>query len=133
MSPVMETQNLNRFNAVRSGIDSTFMVMLESMDSLPGIAILKLSFTLWQRLLGTASVLNRHEIRMDKPCVYTRPGGSGMDRICYLVPNGSTYECDPIWNHTVPGSNRSTVNRVDPIPNGSEHVRSRVNVALVLC
>ena len=61
-----------------------------------------------------------------------------MDRICYLVPDGSTYEGDPIWNRTVPvfvvvpckqGEIRTTV---DPIPNGSEHIRSRVNVALVV-
>ena len=29
------------------------------------------------------------------------PGGSSMDQIFSLVPNGSTYESDPIWNHTV--------------------------------
>ena len=74
---------------------------------------------------------------MDRPCVYMGPGGpggSGTDRICYLVPNGSTYEGDPIWNPTVPVSNQSRVNRVDPylvdpIPNGSEHIRSCANVA----
>ena len=55
-----------------------------------------------QRLHGTGSVWNRYEIGTDKPCVYTRPGGSGTDRICYLVPNGSTYEGDPMWNRTVP-------------------------------
>ena len=26
--------------------------------------------------------------------VFTRPGGSGMDRICYLVPSESIYEGD---------------------------------------
>ena len=57
-----------------------------------------------------------------------------MDQICYLAPNGFTYERDPIWNRTVPVLNRSRVNRVvgtilDPIPNGSEYIRSRVNVA----
>ena len=26
----------------------------------------------------------------------------GTDRICYLVPNGSIYEGDPMWNRTVP-------------------------------
>ena len=31
----------------------------------------------------------------DKPCVHTGPGRSGRDRICCLVPNGSTYEDDP--------------------------------------
>ena len=29
-------------------------------------------------------------------------GGSSADRICYLVPNGSTYEGDFMWNRTVP-------------------------------
>ena len=42
---------------------------------------------LWQRLHWTGSVW---------------PGGSGTNRICYLVPNGSTYEGDPMWNRTVP-------------------------------
>ena len=37
----------------------------------------------------------------EKPCVYTGSGGSGTDRLCYLVPNGSTYEGDPMWNRTV--------------------------------
>ena len=55
-----------------------------------------------QRLHGTGSVWNRYEIGTDKPCVYTRPGGSSMDRICYVVPNGSTYEGDPMWNRTAP-------------------------------
>ena len=54
-----------------------------------------------QRLHGTGSVWNPYEIGTDKPCVYTGPGGSGTDRICYLVPNGSTYEGNPIWNPTV--------------------------------
>ena len=62
---------------------------------------------------------------------YTGPGGSGMDRICFLVPNGPTYEGDPIWNRNVPVQNRSHVNRVDPIPNGSEYIRSSVNVAKI--
>ena len=35
-----------------------------------------------------------------------------MDRICYLVPNVSTYEGDPMWNRTIPAENRSRVNRV---------------------
>ena len=59
---------------------------------------------------------NRHEIGTDKPCL----GGSGTDRICYLVPNGSTSEGDPIWNRTVPVSNRSRVNRADPDHCGSD-------------
>ena len=82
-----------------------------------------------QRLHGTGSVWNKYEIATDKLCVYTEPGGSGTDRNCYLVPNGSTHEGDPIWDRTVPISNRSCVNRVDPISNGSEHIRSRVSVA----
>ena len=49
-----------------------------------------------QRLHGTGSVWNRHEIGTDNLCVYTGPSGSGTDQICYLVPNGSTYEDDPI-------------------------------------
>ena len=82
-------------------------------------------------LHGTGSVWDRYKIGPDKPCVYTGPGGFGTDRICYLVPNGSTYEGDPLWNSTVPVQNLYRVNRVDPIPNGSEHIRSRVNVALI--
>ena len=72
--------------------------------------------TFRERLHGTGPVWNRHEIGTDKPCVYTGPGGSGTDRICFLVPNGPTYEGDPMWNRTVPVWNRSRVNRVDPIP-----------------
>ena len=53
----------------------------------------------------------RYEISTDKPCVYTGPGGLGTDWICCLVPNGSIYEVEPIWNHTVPVSSRSRVNR----------------------
>ena len=80
-----------------------------------------------QRLHGTGSIWNRYEIGKDKPCVYTGPGGSGTDRICYLVPNGSTYKGDPIWNRTVPvvqGPVQTEWIRttVDPIPNGSEHI-----------
>ena len=55
-----------------------------------------------QHLHRTGSIWNRHEIGTDKPCVYAGPGGSGTDRICYLVPNASTYEGDPMGNHTVP-------------------------------
>ena len=29
-------------------------------------------------------------------------GGSGTDRVCYLVTNLSTYEGDAMWNRTVP-------------------------------
>ena len=71
-----------------------------------------------QRLHGTGSVWNRYQIGTDKPCVNTGPGGSGKDRICYLVPNGSTYEGDPMWNRTVPVQNLSRVNRVDRYQSG---------------
>ena len=55
-----------------------------------------------QRFHGSGSFWNRYEIGTDEVCVYTGPGGSGTDRICYLVPNESTYEGDPMWNRTVP-------------------------------
>ena len=55
-----------------------------------------------QRLHGTASAWNRYEIGTDKPCVYTGPGGSCTDRIRYLVPTGTTYEGNPMWNRTIP-------------------------------
>ena len=38
-----------------------------------------------------------------KPCSYTKPGRSALDRFSYLVPNGFTYEGGPVWNCTVPG------------------------------
>ena len=72
-----------------------------------------------QRLHGTGSVWNRYGIGMDNPFVYTGPCGFGTDRICYLVPSGSTYESDPIRSRTVPVLNQSRVNRVDPYHNGS--------------
>ena len=77
----------------------------------------------WRKLClhGTASVWNRYEIGTDKPCVYTGPGGSGTDRICYLVPSVPTYEGDPIWNCIIPASNWSHINRVDPHHSGSDH------------
>ena len=53
-----------------------------------------------QRLHENGSVWDRYEIDTDKSCVYTGPGGSGTDRICYLEPNESTYEGDT--NGTVP-------------------------------
>ena len=55
-----------------------------------------------QRLHGTGSIWNRHQIGRDKPCVHTGPGGSVTDRICYLAPKVSTYEGDPMWNRTLP-------------------------------
>ena len=76
--------------------------------------------SLRHRLHWNGSVWNWHEIGTDKLCVYTGPGRSGTDRIRYLVPNGSTYEGDPIWNRTVPVSNWSCVNRVDPYHSGSD-------------
>ena len=36
-------------------------------------------------------------------CVYTGSSRSTQDRFLYLVPNGFTYESDPVWNCTVPG------------------------------
>ena len=48
------------------------------------------------------------------------PDGPDTDRICYLLPNGSNYEDDLIWNHTVPVQNWSRVNRVDPYHCGSD-------------
>ena len=62
----------------------------------------QISQGLRQRLHGAGSVWNRYEIGTDKPRVYLGPGGSATDRVCYLVPNGSTYEGDPLWNRTVP-------------------------------
>ena len=62
--------------------------------------------TFRQRLHGTGSVWNRYKIGTNKPCVYTGPGGSDTDRICYLVPNWSTYEGDTMWDRTVPVDNR---------------------------
>ena len=84
-----------------------------------------------QRLHGTGSAWNRYKIGTDKPCVYMGFGGSGMDRICCLVPDGSTYECDPIWNRTIPVSIRSHVNRVDPYHSGSDP--KRIWTYLILC
>ena len=46
---------------------------------------------------------HQHKIGTDKKCVYTRPGGSAQDRFSYPVPNGSTYESDPVWNYEVHG------------------------------
>ena len=99
--------------------------------------MIKAAFT-WDR-----SVWNRYEIRRDKPCVYTGSGGSGMDRIYHLVPNGPSCEGDYLhnWTHLVPDGrlcgtvpshlepfpceqNGSVPQRIrttaDPIPNGSE-------------
>ena len=50
-----------------------------------------------QRLHRTGFVWNRYKIGPNKPFVYTGPGRSSMDWICYLVLNGSTYEGDSIW------------------------------------
>ena len=76
-----------------------------------------------QRLHGTGSVWNRYGMGTDKPCICTGPGGSGNNRICHLVPHGSTYEGDPTWNRTVPVSNRPRANRLDPYPSGSNPKR----------
>ena len=69
-----------------------------------------------QRLHELGSVWHPYEIGTDKSCVHTGPGGSGTDRIRLLIPNGSTYEGDLIWNW-------SRVNRVDPYHNGSDPKR----------
>ena len=59
--------------------------------------------TLRQCSHRTGSIWNWYEIGTGKPCVYMGSGGiSGVDRICYLVPNGSIYEVDPMWNCIVP-------------------------------
>ena len=55
-----------------------------------------------QRLHGIGSFWNRCKIGTDKPRIYTGPGGSGIERISYLVPNGSTFKGDPIWTGTGP-------------------------------
>ena len=88
----------------------------------PGPQGLKLD-KIRQRLYRTGFVWNRYEVGTDKLCVYTGPGGSDTDRICYLVTIGSTYEGDPIRNLTVPVLNRSRVNRVDPYHCGSDAKR----------
>ena len=86
---------------------------------------------LWQRLHGDQIRIEPVRNWHHKPCVYVGPGGSGTDRIYSLVPYGSTHEGDPIWNRTVPVLNQvlckqCTPTIVDPIPNGSGHIRSRV-------
>ena len=58
--------------------------------------------SLRQRLHGTGSVWNRYKIGTDKLFFYTGPVGSSTEWTCYLVPNGSTYEGDPVWKRTVP-------------------------------
>ena len=37
----------------------------------------------------------------DKPCVYTRPGRSALDRFSYPASSRFTCESDPVWNSTV--------------------------------
>ena len=77
--------------------------------------------------LETEAVFTRDGIRLEHLrnwyeqglCLHG-PGGSCNSRICYLEPNEFTYEGDPTSNGTVLVPNRSRVNRVDPIPNGSE-------------
>ena len=79
-----------------------------------------------QPLHVTGSTWNRYQIHTNKPSVYT-------GRVDFMVRIGFA-----IWSHMEPFSsvsNRSRVNRVDCtivdlIPNGSEHIRSRVNVTL---
>ena len=57
-----------------------------------------INLTFRQCLQSNGSLWNWYEIGTDKPCVYVGPGGSSIDQICCLVPNGSTYEGDTIWN-----------------------------------
>ena len=78
-------------------------------------------FALRLRLHGI--IWNGYEMGKNMPCVYTGPGGSGTDQICYLVPNVSTYEGDPIGKRTVPVWNRCRVNRVDPYHSGFDPKR----------
>ena len=84
--------------------------------------ILETVFIFKLYVIQAAFTWNRYEIGTDTACVYMGPGRSITNRICYLVPNGSTYEGDPIWNCTTPVSSRSIVSRVDKIPNESEHI-----------
>ena len=101
---------------VRINTSTAILTLFSSFAGLlKGMVFVQLAKTrVRQRLHGTGSVWNRYEIGKGKPCVYTGPGGSGKDRIAYLIPNGFTYEGDPIWNRTVPVSNRSHANRADP-------------------
>ena len=48
----------------------------------------------------TRFVWNWYEIGTDKPCIYTRPGSSSLDRLSYLLTNRFTSEGDPVWNCT---------------------------------
>ena len=105
---------------------STSVILRNHLDHSMKLQIFhqqKAVIILWQRLHGTMSVWNQYKTGRKKPCVYTGPDGSSTDRICYLVPNGSTYESDPTWNSTVPVSNWSRVNRVDPYHSGSDSKR----------
>ena len=62
----------------------------------------KIAIHLGSVYMGPDQFWNRYEIDTDSRCVYTGSGGSDTDRICYLVPNGCTYEGDPMRNRTVP-------------------------------
>ena len=73
-----------------------------------------------QCLHKTGSVWNQYKIGMDKPYVYMADSGSIMDWICYLEPNGSTDEGDPIWNYNISVLNQLCVNRVDLYHIGSD-------------
>ena len=50
----------------------------------------------------TGFVWNQYKIGIDKPCVYTGPTRSVLDRFSYPVPNGFTCERDSVWNCAVP-------------------------------
>ena len=50
----------------------------------------------------TGSIWNRYEIGTDKPCVYTGPGGSILDRFSCPVPNGLTFESELYCSRVLP-------------------------------
>ena len=73
---------------------------------------------------------------MDRPCVYTEPGGSGTDRIAVWYQMGPLMKVIlggtvPFQFRTGPVKTERIPTRVDPILNGSEHIRACVNVALI--
>ena len=75
-----------------------FLLLLKELETV--LCVQKLNSILLTEFKA-AFTWNRYEIGTDQSCVYTGPGGSGTDRICYLVPNGFIYEGDPMWNRTV--------------------------------
>ena len=90
-------------------IDWMCIVLQGKMCGLPELNLTKFkvanigSLASRQRLHKTGSVWNQHKIGTDKPCVYTRPGRSTLDRFSYAVPIGFTCQSDTVWNCTVAG------------------------------